>query len=79
MFENVLEVLDHQFNGRVHIVPTISAEEASSEESAFDRWWSGPRGAYLIGYTERSVLLARNVVSDEAIEAALIASDQKKD
>ena len=31
MFENVLEVLDHQFNGRVHIVPTISAEEASSE------------------------------------------------
>ena len=21
-------VLDHQFNGRVHIVPTISAEEA---------------------------------------------------
>ena len=34
MFENVLEVLDHQFNGRVHIVPTISAEEASSEVDA---------------------------------------------
>ena len=34
MFENVLEVLDHQFNGRVHIVPTFSAEEASSEVDA---------------------------------------------
>ena len=34
MFENVLEVLDHQFNGRVHIVPTISAEEASSKVDA---------------------------------------------
>jgi hypothetical protein len=31
MFENVLEVLDHQFNGRVHIVPTISAEEAKAD------------------------------------------------
>ena len=34
MFENVLEVLDHQFNRRVHIVPTISAEEASSKIDA---------------------------------------------
>jgi hypothetical protein len=34
MFENVLEVLDHRFNGRVHIVPAISAEEASSEVDA---------------------------------------------
>jgi nucleotide-binding universal stress UspA family protein len=48
-------------------------------QSAFDRWWSGPRGAYLIDYTECSLLLARNVVSDEAIEAARIASDQTKD
>ena len=56
-------------------VPT----EVGKRQSAFDRWWSGPRGAYLIGYTERSVLLARNVVSDKAIEAALIASDQTKD
>jgi hypothetical protein len=62
-------------------VKTVGAnvERALNGQSAFDRWWSGPRGAYLIGYTERSVLLARNVVSDEAIEAALIASDQKKD
>ena len=34
MFENVLEVINHQFNGRVHIVPTIPAEEASSEVDA---------------------------------------------
>jgi nucleotide-binding universal stress UspA family protein len=40
-------------------------------QSAFDRWWSGPRGAYLIDYTDCSLLVARNVISDEAIEAAL--------
>jgi hypothetical protein len=28
-------------------------------QSAFDRWWSGPRGAYLIDYTECSLLLVR--------------------
>jgi nucleotide-binding universal stress UspA family protein len=40
-------------------------------QSTFDRWWSGPRGAYLIDYTDCSLLVARNVISDEAIEAAL--------
>jgi len=40
-------------------------------QSAFDRWWSGLRGAYLIDYTDCSLLVARNVISDEAIEAAL--------
>ena len=40
-------------------------------QSAFDRWWSGPRGAYLIDYTDCSLLVARSVISDEAIEAAL--------
>ena len=34
MFENVLEVLDHQFNGRVHIVPTIAALMREAEASA---------------------------------------------
>ena len=37
--------------------------------SAFDRWWSGPKGAYLMDYTDCSLLVARNAVSDEAIEA----------
>ena len=42
--------------------------------SAFDRWWSGPRGAYLMDYTDCSLLVARNVISDEAIEAAFMTS-----
>jgi nucleotide-binding universal stress UspA family protein len=45
-------------------------------QSAFDRWWSGPRGAYLIDYTDCSLLVARNVISNEAIEAARHASSQ---
>jgi nucleotide-binding universal stress UspA family protein len=48
-------------------------------QSAFDRWWSGPRGAYLIDYTDCSLLVARNVVSDEAMKAALPASGQTRD
>ena len=40
-------------------------------QNAFDRWWSGPKGAYLMDYTDCSLLVARNVVSDEAIEALL--------
>jgi nucleotide-binding universal stress UspA family protein len=39
-------------------------------QSAFDRWWSGPKGAYLMDYTDCSLLVARNAVSDEAIEVA---------
>ena len=44
------------------------------KQSAFDRWWSGPRGAYLMDYTDCSLLVARNAFSDEAIEAALMTS-----
>ena len=40
-------------------------------QSTFDRWWSGPRGAYLMDYTDCSLLVARNVVSDEAMQSAL--------
>jgi len=40
-------------------------------QSAFDRWWSGPKGAYLMDYTDSSLLVARNAVSDEAIEELL--------
>ena len=43
-------------------------------QSAFDRWWSGPKGAYLMDYTDCSLLVARNAVSDEAIEAAFMTS-----
>jgi nucleotide-binding universal stress UspA family protein len=38
-------------------------------QSAFDRWWSGPKGAYLMDYTDCSLLVARNAVSDQAIRA----------
>ena len=48
-------------------------------QSAFDRWWSGSKGAYLMDYTDCSLLVARNVVSDETIEALLLAGDQTKD
>ena len=40
-------------------------------QSTFDRWWSGPKGAYLMDYTDCSLLVARNLVSDEAIDALL--------
>jgi len=43
-------------------------------QSAFDRWWSGPKGAYLMDYTDCSLLVARNAVSDEAIEAVFTDS-----
>ena len=47
-------------------------------QSAFDRWWSGPKGAYLVDYTDCSFLVARNLVTDEAIEALVIPpSDQE--
>ena len=47
-------------------------------QSAFDRWWSGPKGAYLMDYTDCSLLVARNAVSDEAIEAAFMTSGPTK-
>ena len=48
------------------------------QQSAFQRWWSGRSGAYLIDYTDCSLLVARNVISDEVIKAALLTSDQTK-
>jgi nucleotide-binding universal stress UspA family protein len=47
-------------------------------QSAFDRWWSGPKGAYLMDYTDCSLLVARNAVSDEAIEAAFMTGGPTK-
>jgi hypothetical protein len=48
-------------------------------QSAFGRWWSGPKGAYLMDYTDCSLLVARNVVSDEAMTAAIPTSAQTRD
>ena len=38
-----------------------------------------PQGAYLMDYTDCSLLVARNVVSDETIEATLLPGDQTND
>ena len=46
------------------------------QQTAFQRWWSGPSGAYLIDYTDCSLLVARNVISDEAIEAARLTNGE---
>ena len=48
-------------------------------QSAFDRWWSGPKGAYLMDYTDCSLLVARNIISDEDMKAALPTRDQTTD
>jgi nucleotide-binding universal stress UspA family protein len=46
------------------------------QQSAFARWWSGPRGAYLIDHIHCSLLVARNEVSDEAIKAAILTGGE---
>ena len=45
-------------------------------QNAFDRWWSGPKGAYLMDYTDCSLLVARHFISDEDMKAALPTSGQ---
>ncbi len=47
------------------------------KQSLLQRWWSGPTGAYLTDYLNCSLLIARNVVSQEAffqeVEATVAA------
>lgn len=44
-------------------------------KSILDRWWSGASGAYISDYLHCSLLIARNVISDEAFEAELRATE----
>ncbi len=44
-------------------------------QSAFGRWWSGPSGAYLVDHIRCSLLVCRNIISDEAFAAALSEAD----
>ncbi len=44
-------------------------------QSAFGRWWSGPSGAYLVDHIRCSLLVCRNIISDEAFAAALADAD----
>jgi len=47
------------------------------KRSLIERWWSGPTGAYICDFIGCSLLIARNAVSDEAIEALMTeAADQ---
>jgi nucleotide-binding universal stress UspA family protein len=43
-------------------------------QSFLDRWWSGSSGAYLVDNVSCSVLIARNLISDEEFEARLQAA-----
>src|SRR6185503_11976870 len=38
-------------------------------QGALERWWSGGSGAYLVDHVGCSVLVARNLVSDDEFEA----------
>ncbi|MGB8365855.1 MAG: universal stress protein [Rhizomicrobium sp.] len=45
-------------------------------QSTLARWWSGSTGAYLIDYTHCSLLVSRNVVSEDAFKIAPTTSDE---
>jgi nucleotide-binding universal stress UspA family protein len=38
-------------------------------QSLIERWWSGASGAYIVDHVGCSVLLARDVITDEEFEA----------
>lgn len=44
-------------------------------KSMLDRWWSGGSGSYISDFLHCSLLIARNVISDEAFEAEFPAAD----
>jgi nucleotide-binding universal stress UspA family protein len=44
-------------------------------QSLLDRWWSGSSGAYLVDNVTCSVLIARNIVSDEEFEAVMAQAE----
>jgi len=43
------------------------------QRTMLERWWSGGSGSFISDHLHCSLLIARNVVSDEAFEAALHA------
>lgn len=46
-------------------------------QTLLERWWSGASGAYLVDNVACSVLVARNVISDAEIEAAIQAEPEQ--
>ena len=46
------------------------------KQSVFGRWWSGANGAYLVDHIHCSLLVGRNVITDEAFKAELQKAGQ---
>jgi nucleotide-binding universal stress UspA family protein len=46
-------------------------------QSLLDRWWSGKAGAYIIDHVGCSVLVARDVISDDEFEAKFVEYEAK--
>jgi nucleotide-binding universal stress UspA family protein len=46
-------------------------------QTLLERWWSGVSGAYLVDNVSCSVLVARDVITDEEFEAALEAEPER--
>jgi nucleotide-binding universal stress UspA family protein len=44
-------------------------------QTLLERWWSGPSGAYVSDRVNCSVLIARNFVSDEEVEASIAGAE----
>jgi nucleotide-binding universal stress UspA family protein len=47
-------------------------------QGLLDRWWSGASGAYLVEMVKCSVLVARNVISDEEFDAQIAGAAKAK-
>jgi nucleotide-binding universal stress UspA family protein len=43
------------------------------------RWWSGDSGSYLVDYVDCSVLVVRNIVSDEVFAAEIAAAQAERE
>jgi nucleotide-binding universal stress UspA family protein len=48
------------------------------KQSLLQRWWLGPSGAYVSDFMDCSILIARNVISDEMLRDALAVSRARK-
>ena len=44
-------------------------------QNFLERWWSGPSGTYIVDTVPCSVLIARNVITDEAFDTALAKAE----
>ena len=85
-----LRQLGYQPNGRI-VIGEPAAEIAAyarevdadlvvvghRKKSLLERWWSGETGAYLVDHLGCSLLIARNMISDEEFYAAFGEAPQQ--